>query len=175
MGNVSATVIMPALLGLAGTLLGLWLGHWRWSSEMRMKKRAAYDARRHDAYLDLWNILENAHVAIRTDQPKPDEIRALEKQINAFRLRNAIFLDEADSVLSSKYFGSVVKFADTLAASGSRTMAEEFENTGTFSAADMRGFDDLLSASKVVDGLRGELIGRIKAVMLETSYAAKST
>jgi len=55
-------VLVPAVIGLLGTVFGLWLGHRRWASELGMNKRSAFDFKRHLAYLQLWDVVESAHI-----------------------------------------------------------------------------------------------------------------
>lgn len=93
----------------------------------------------------------------------------MEQQINSFRLRNAILLDHSDSVLAYEYFDSILRLSKVIAESGSRELAERFEATSP-----MRDIRELVKANEVVEKLREELIGRLRAVLLETSYAAKS-
>lgn len=170
--NQLVEVIAPALFALVGTILGLWLGHRRWSSELRMTSRRAFDSRRHAAYEELWNILESAHIAIRTGRPDESDVRKLKQQINSFRLRNAILLDPVDSVLALEYFDSILRFSTVIAESGSRELAEQLDATSPARPAlHMR---ELVDANKAVERMREELIGRVRAVLLETSYAAKS-
>jgi hypothetical protein len=139
-----------------------------------MKKRRAFDARRYGAYEDLWKILENAHITIRTGRPETSEVQHLDEQINAFRLRNAIFLDPSDSALSTRYFNAVVRLSKVIAESGSRELQEQFALTNTIPAADIANVSDLVKANDNATRLRDELMARIRTVMLETSYAAGS-
>jgi hypothetical protein len=162
---------LPALLALLGTAFGLWLGHWRWSSELRMTRRRAFDARRYAAYQDLWNILEDAHVAIRTGRPEPGEVYKLVQHINGFRLRNAIYIEPADSTLSNDYFDSIVQLSRALAYSGSGELEQDWGATREFGKSEIQGIEDLVKANEKVGMLRDQLMGRIRAVMLETSYA----
>src|SRR5882724_8871626 len=122
-------VALPALLALLGTLFGLWLGQMRWSSEQRMQKRRAFDAKRHAAYEELWNTVEGSHIAIRTQCPDENELQNLEQTINAFRLRNAIFLIAADSDLASDYFTEIVRLAKLVKESGSPLIERNFAST----------------------------------------------
>src|SRR5687768_9071584 len=102
MNQQIVSIAIPAVLTLLGTAVGLWLGHWRWSSELRMKKRQAFDARRYEAYQDLWKLLEEAHIQLRLrEPPTPDDIVRLDSTLNHFRLRNTIFLDSTDAELSN--------------------------------------------------------------------------
>lgn len=170
----SMRVFVPAALGLLGTLFGLWLGHWRWSSELRMNRRKAFDARRHRAYEELWSIVESAHIALRTAAPSVADVRQLDQQINAYRMKNAVLLDAPDAELSNRYFNSVVALSRQIAESGSRELAERFTHTDAIAATDVAGVNELVEATAEVNRLRDELISRVRAVMLETSYAVGS-
>jgi hypothetical protein len=165
-------VLLPAVVGLIGTLFGLWLGHRRWSAERQTSKRSGFDAKRHRAYVELWDMVESAHITIRTAQPTLPEIRELDKKINAFRMRNEPVLDSADLDLSNRYFNSVVTLSAAVAASGSKEMAERFQTTATIPGSDVEELKDLVEATEKVRAVRQELLDRVRAVLLETSYAA---
>jgi hypothetical protein len=169
--NDVVRIVLPALLAFLGTVFGLWLGHRRWSSEFQMKKRRAFDARRYEAYQELWKLLENAHIAIRTGRPEKSAVHALDQEINSFRLRNAIVLDAPDSELSNRYFNSIVALSKAIAESGSRELAERYHSTSKFANAEIANISELVKANEDASRLREELIGRIRTVMLETSYA----
>lgn len=72
-------------------------------------------------------------------------------------------------MLAYEYFDSILRLSKVIAESGSRELAERFEATSP-----MRDIRELVKANEVVEKLREELIGRLRAVLLETSYAAKS-
>jgi hypothetical protein len=171
MGDELAKVAIPALLGLLGTLFGLWVGQSRWSSELRMKKRRAFDAKRHVAYEELWNIVENGHITLRVDVPEVAEVRKLEQHINAFRMRNAIYLDAEDSTLAGAYFNTVVKLATAIAESGSRTLSQQYNSTGMIVSSDVAHVQGLAAMNEQVSAAREQLIARTKALLLDTSYA----
>jgi hypothetical protein len=164
-------IVLPAAMALFGTLFGLWLGQRRWSSELKMTKRRAFDAQRYSAYEELWKILENAHITIRTGRPEMAEVQKLDQEINGFRLRNAILLDKSDSKLSNRYFNSILRLSEVISESGSHELAERFETTSAFEDADIADIQALVKANQDAEALREELILRIRAVMLETSYA----
>jgi hypothetical protein len=167
-------VLLPAAVGLLGTILGLWLGHWRWSSELRMTKRRAFDARRHAAYAELWNVVEGAHIVIRTARPDAKDVQKLEQEINVFCLRNAIVLDPADAKLSTGYFNAVVRLSNVIAESGSRELEERFAMSVSFASSEIAHVQGLVDATENAARLRDELSERIRAVMIETSYASSA-
>jgi hypothetical protein len=160
------------MVGLLGTVFGLWLGQRRWSSEQKMQKRRAFDAKRHAAYEELWNTVEGSHIAIRTSCPDESQLRDLEQKINAFRLRNAIYLSSQDSDLASEYFTEVVKLSKLVADSGSPLLQRDFAST---IVGIQQAPTELTVADYRVSNTRAKLIERIQAVMLETSYAVSKT
>jgi len=164
-------VLVPAAIGLLGTVLGLWLGHRRWASELGMNKRRAFDFRRHQAYLQLWDIVESAHIKIRGSLPTPAEIAELDRQINAFRMRNDPFIDADDAALSNRYFNGIVRLAEEVADSGSKELAERFSQTGVFGPEEVGELNELANATSNLKELRDQLIGRVRVVLTETSYA----
>jgi hypothetical protein len=99
------------------------------------------------------------------------EVRKLEQQINAFRMRNAIYLDAEDSVLAGAYFSTVVKLATAISESGSRTLAQQYNSTGMIVSDDVAHVQGLAAMNEQVTQAREQLILRTKAVLLDTSYA----
>ena len=98
-------------------------------------------------------------------------METLQQEINSFRLRNAIVLDASDSELSNRYFNSIVALSNVIAESGSRKLAKRYRSTGLFGEEEIAKINDLVKANEDTARLREELIGRIRSVMLETSYA----
>jgi hypothetical protein len=173
-------VAVPAALGLLGTLFGLWLGQIRWSSEQRLQKRRAFDAKRYAAYEELWNTVEGAHIALRVSAPTEDQLRELEQKINAFRLRNAIFLNPDDSGLASEYFTEIIELSKLVRNSGSPLLEREWSSTiiratqeTEFQESDKTRQLDL--AAYRASNSRSRLLERIQSMMLETSYAASKS
>ncbi len=164
-------ILLPALLALAGTVFGVWLGHRRWASEFNQKKRQAFDASRYRAYEELWKVLENAHITIRTGRPEPEKVSELDQQINEFRLRNSVLLEKEDMQLSNDYFNSIVKLAEIIAESGSRELEERFAHTNMFGEGEIGELAALNEANEHAEELRNRLIERVRSIMLETSYA----
>ena len=79
------TVVVPALIGLFGTMLGLWIGQRRWYVEHRLARRRAFDASRYGAYQKLWEVVESAHIKIRVELPDRAQVEELQRNINVFR------------------------------------------------------------------------------------------
>ncbi len=58
-----------------------------------------------------------------------------------------------------------------IAESGARELAHRFSATARFENSDIAKIHGLVEANQEAEGLREKLIARIRAVMLETSYA----
>jgi hypothetical protein len=165
---------IPALIGLLGTLVGLWIGHRRWAVEHRLSMRRAYDAKRHVAYETLWNLVESSHAALRTSVPTPGQVQELQRSINKFRMESSIHIDDADAQLAQQYFEAAVELGERVAASGSREWQERYDQTfsNVQDVLEVHSTQNALAnAASMVSDLRAQLITRVRDEILKTSYA----
>lgn len=164
---------VPAMIGLLGTLVGLFIGHRKWSVEHRLSLRRAHDAKRHAAYERLWQLVETSHVELRTSMPTPAEVARLKQEINKFRMENAIYVDDADSQLASSYFEAAVSLGEKVAASGCAEWKERYELTIEPNEIDetVKQQNTLANEVSRVSDIRNRLIVRVREELLKTSYA----
>jgi hypothetical protein len=173
MTNGLLAVVGPAIIGLLGTVLGLWIGHRRWYAEHRLAKRRAFDASRYDAYQKLWEVVESAHIKIRVELPTKLQMEELQRGINVFRMRNAILIDQPDSELAEEYFRCAMQLGNAIAEHGSKEFLSDYNTTRSDLGPDAQRVNELAEASTKLTTVRNQLISRVKAVLLETSYAVK--
>ena len=174
MNNGVLTVVVPALIGLLGTMLGLWIGHRRWYVEHGLAKRRAFDANRYDAYQKLWEVVEAAHIKLRVELPDRAQVEELQRSINVFRMQNAILIDQPDSDLAEEYFRCAMQLGNAVASHGSREFLDEYNKTASDLSSDAEVVKDLAESSTRLTNVRNQLITRIKAVLLDTSYAVRT-
>lgn len=109
----SASVLIPALLALAGTLIATLFVYVQWRVSHRHTTREAYIGRRQVAYNELWDSLEATHVDLRLGKLNAQNFRASVQTLNSFLLKQAPFIDEPDRQLARTYLNTLFQL-DTL-------------------------------------------------------------
>jgi hypothetical protein len=105
--------------------------------------------------------------------PGIEQMKDLQQNINVFRMRNSILIDQPDSELAEQYFRCAMHPGNAVAAHGSKEFLADFEHTNLDLDSDAQQVGDLAESSTKLTSIRNQPIGRIKAVLLETSYAMK--
>ncbi len=60
--------IAVALIGLVGTIAGLWVGYRRWLEDKRVAASKGFYAGRQEAYQQLWDKVEGLNVDARIER-----------------------------------------------------------------------------------------------------------
>lgn len=97
--------IVGPLLALAGVLLGLWLGQKRWKAEQLQKERTKYDENLKATYLELWDVVEEVHIKMRSGLVgfTAEEFGGLIADVNNFMIRKGLFIERQDRYLVLEY------------------------------------------------------------------------
>jgi hypothetical protein len=102
--NPAIAVITP-IVGLIGTLLGLWIGHRRWHRELAIKDSDRYKEELRVAYLELWDVVEDAHLKMRAAIVglTPETFSGFLADVNNFMIRRGLFIERQDRHLVLEY------------------------------------------------------------------------
>jgi hypothetical protein len=115
-------VVVAALVGLAGTAIGLYLGHRRWAQERREAQSDAFRQKRRAAYEGLWAVTESLHLEIRAAlgeaaerghaDPLTDRgLRSTSTRLNEVLIQEGVWFDRQDDRLARKYVDALLKLA----------------------------------------------------------------
>jgi hypothetical protein len=116
------TTILLALagpvLGLVGVVIGIWYGQRQWKKDRKEQKTDFFISKRRDAYIGLWELIQNAHIAMRISlkgPPSPESILSdlFDKtitEVNSFSLRFGIYIDDQDRALAQEFIELVYRF-----------------------------------------------------------------
>jgi hypothetical protein len=106
--------ILVALIGLAGTIAGLWVGYRKWREDKRVEASKLFHAGRQKAYHQLWEIVERLNVDARIDQiPQADYSRRI-ADINSFMLTTSVYIDDTDRNLVNSYIRAAHRFHEVV-------------------------------------------------------------
>jgi hypothetical protein len=106
--------ILVALIGLAGTIAGLWIGYRKWLEDKRVAATKDFHASRQKAYQQLWETVERLNVDARIEQiPQSDYSKRI-TDINAFMLTTSVYIDDADRNLVNSYTRAAHRFHEVV-------------------------------------------------------------
>ena len=91
-------------MGAAATVIAAGLLYRQWS---RGRRSGQYLSERERAYKEIWDSLESANLAIRTDQYKRENFREMLRATNALALRHGLYFDEADQTRIRRYLAAM--------------------------------------------------------------------
>ena len=99
---------IPALIALAGVLIGLIVAYRRWHIERRDSSSADYRRDRRSAHKDLWERVEDVHVRLRAKDLSKAEMKRLIREFTSVRsicclppVRPALAIVSGDSGVST--------------------------------------------------------------------------
>lgn len=105
-------------MALAGVLFGLWIGQRRWRTEQDQKQQAKFLENRMDAYIELWDVVEQLNTQLREIgffPYEPKDFLASLSGVNNFMLRKGLFIEQDDRYLVLDYLSSTFEFLQEVA------------------------------------------------------------
>ncbi|MGW5514374.1 hypothetical protein [Nocardia africana] len=86
-------------------MAGLWLGERRRRRDQTRQDNARYQDGLRDAYLELWDIVEDAHLKMRAclDDLTPETFSGLLADVSGFMIRRGTFIESGDRQLVLEY------------------------------------------------------------------------
>lgn len=158
-------VVLGPLIGLAGTVLGFWISHRRWSRQQTQLEQRKFLESRKAAYIDLWDVVETCHVEMRGADKinEPLSFSGLIADVNNFMIRRGLFIETSDRHLVLEYLFWTYEFLRHVAETpqGKAAIAISAEYPAEF-PSQIR----LLNAVREqADQLRNQLRDRIREVV----------
>jgi len=172
MDEIIKTAI-PALIALLGTLAAIFIGYRQWKSQRDQIRSQKFQEGRGLAYEQLWEKLEDVHLKVRTDSVGRREFDELVKGVNAYVLKNSLYVEKADSKLTTEYLGSVWKVSQLVAKSKDKRIKKEWAVTSPLPADALDEYKELQAAWNVVDELRDKLVSRFQNILLGKGRPAR--
>jgi hypothetical protein len=152
------------VLALGGVLLGLWLGQRRWKVEQIQKDRSTYDNNLRATYLELWDIVEDAHIKMRNSTVglSAEEFGGHIADVNNFMIRKGLYIERKDRYLVLEYLFWTNEFLRRVVSSdeGRAYVAISLANDELPSMV-----EELELISQKADQLRSSLRTRIRLVI----------
>lgn len=159
-------VVLPALIGLVGTLAVVLVGYRQWKRQHDKEHIQAFQTARRLAYEKLWGMLEKAHVEARTSPMSDRRFRELVQELNALILRSSLYVGEADASLSRQYLDAVFRVSLLMAQAKSRRAKREWIDTRPLSAETLEEYQELNTAWCAAETLRDQVISRFQGILL---------
>jgi len=93
------------VLGLLGTVFGVWLGHRQWKQEAARTDAASFQEHLREAYFKLWDVVEEAHLKMRgaLDGLTPEVFSGFLADVNNFMIRHGLYIEREDRTLVLEY------------------------------------------------------------------------
>src|SRR5947199_9032317 len=114
-----ASILLPASLALAGTLIATLFVYDQWRVSHRHTTREAYISKRQAAYNELWDVLEATHVDLRLGKLNTQNFTETVRTLNTFLLKQAPFIDAQDKRLARGYIDVLFNLDELIRNNGS--------------------------------------------------------
>lgn len=151
-------VSIPALIALVGTIVTIIIQQRNRKSDQTQ----GFITDRQNTYKQLWEMLEAAHVKLRTTQGlEADQFKALLSDVNAFILKNSLYLGDGDQALANRYLKAIRHMRDLIVEADDPELQDAMEITGAI-PVEPEAMQELRQAVAEVDSLRTELLERFR-------------
>jgi hypothetical protein len=157
--------ISVALIALAGTIAGLWVGYRRWLEDKRAAEAKGFRAGRQEAYQELWEKVERLNVEARIEQiPQQDYSKRI-TEINAFMLTSSVYIDDSDRRAVNSYIQAAHRFHEVVRSCEIEGANVEIGDTAIIPNEVLQQSKALLESQKSALALRETLLQRVRSVV----------
>ncbi|MBI2768752.1 MAG: hypothetical protein HYX47_03975 [Burkholderiales bacterium] len=154
--------IVSSLLTFIASLSVAYLSYRQWKVNRSSENRKAFSAERVAKHRELWGLVEDLHVSIRTNLPSKQELTSLDQTLNSFRLRNSLYLSAAVLSASNSYFNALRDYYLLLIEIGTVEDLQRFETTQALPAGATDAWERLGTHQESFEKRREELIQLIR-------------
>ena len=102
--------IVTTIMALIGTFIGLIIGYRKWNKEQHSQKFGQFDKEKQEFYKELWSRVEEFNIKIRIEEVGSNEFTDHLQKLNAFLLKQGIYIDDIDRALTNDYAKAVFDF-----------------------------------------------------------------
>jgi hypothetical protein len=157
-----------ALIGLLGTIVGLWVGYRLWLEDKRVAASKGFYAGRQTAYQQLWEQVERLNVEARIEQIPQEDYSKRIAEINAFMLKSSLFIDDPDRQLVNAYIQAAHRFHEVVR-SGEIDAEINLGDTAIIPEAVLQQCAALRESQKSALALRATLLTKIRSVLAKAA------
>jgi hypothetical protein len=158
--------IVVALIALAGTIAGIWVGYRKWLEDKRVEAAKGFHAGRKAAYQELWEKVERLNVDARIEEiPQLDYSKRI-ADINAFMLTSSVYIDDSDRKLVNSYIQAAHRFHEVVRSCEIEGGQIALGDTANIPDEVLQQSKALFESQKSALGLRETLLQKIRSVAL---------
>jgi hypothetical protein len=127
---------------------------------------AKFAERRRRTYERLWHRLEAAHLKIRMEDVDRPAFSALLRDINAYIIKNSIYLANKDHELADSYLKMLMEFRNLIAEAGQEEVERDFVDTLWILPSALNQARQARTLLETLNTVRDELLGRVRQVLV---------
>jgi hypothetical protein len=117
---------------------------------------------RRSAYARLWDMLEELHVKLRTEALGEEDFDQLVTNVNAFSLKNSLYLEKDHSALASLYLDEVFRLSQLVAQSRNKRLQRKWAKTDRLPPDVIEEYEEIQAAWAKVDKARDTLVNEFR-------------
>lgn len=159
--------LISSLLTFLGTIVVAWIGYRRVTQKDKNEFRRNFAIDRVAAHRELWGLLEDIHVKIRLAEPDDTDLKAFAQALNAFRMRNGLYLEKKVLQASMDYYDAVVELYRMISDQGSEEDLEAFSATMAIPAEAIEAVEVLSTLQEKMTAKRNSLVALVKEALNE--------
>jgi hypothetical protein len=157
--------IVVALIALAGTLTGLWVGYRKWLEDKRVAAAKGFHVGRQGTYQELWEKVERLNVDARIEHiPQQDYAKRI-AEINAFMLTSSVYIDDPDRKAVNSYIQAAHKFHEVVRTCEIEGANCELGDTAIIPHEVLQQSKALFESQKNALAMREALLQRVRLVV----------
>jgi hypothetical protein len=164
MPNLST--LIPAVLGLLGTLVVAFLGYRQWKRQHSLTRAGSVLVDKQAAYKSIWGKLETVHLYVRSETFQKDRYLELVREVNVEMMHSGLLLERGEKGLVNEYLQALRVLAETIDHQEDESLRNEVQDTlyTTAPIPDevMQKAADLRAAYEGVEEKREMLIQRFR-------------
>jgi hypothetical protein len=158
-------VVIPACIALVGTIITVVIGYRQWKRQQDASRYGTFITKKHSAYQELWEKLEEVHIKLRTEEVGLNEFKDLLREVNSYILKHSLYLEEEDRSLSNQYLKAVYGLKKIVMASGDEGAEEAMITTANIPLRVTQNAKEIRRAVSEVEEIRNSIITRFRKIV----------
>lgn len=157
--------ILAAFIALAGTIIAALIGFRQWKKQQDASRLAAFQTERRHVYKELWDMLEEMHLNMRSDEMGREEFTSRITRVNSFVLKNSLYIDKKDSQLATQYINSVFELSKLIKRSRDKRAKRDWDITSELPPDTLAEADTIKAAWNTVNEHRDRVVAKFQRVL----------